>query len=56
VHHYPQESIRFDLLTPVPYSDAMAAPMGPGAHQNPHLPKPALEQLSFRDRQINNID
>jgi len=56
VHHYPQESIRFDLLTPVPYSDAMAAPMGPGGHHNSHLPKPALEQLSFRDRQINNID
>jgi len=56
VHHYPQESIRFDLLTPVPYSDAMAAPMGPGRRQNPHLPKPALEQLSFADRKINNID
>lgn len=56
VHHYPQESIRFDLLTPVPYSDAMAAPMGPGSRINPKLPKPALEQLSFRDRQINNID
>ena len=56
VHHYPDESIRFDLLTPVPYSDAMAAPMGPRPRRNPKLPNPSLEQVSFRDRQINNID
>ena len=29
INHYPKESIRFDLISPIPYNDAYIAPMGP---------------------------
>jgi len=57
VRRYPGESIRFDLLTPVPYSDAFAAPMGPpGKSQNLGGVEPTLTQVSFKDRPIKPID
>ena len=57
VRRYPEESIRFDLLTPVPYSDAFAAPMGPpGVRQNLGGVEPTLTQVSFRDRAIKPIN
>lgn len=45
INHYPGEHIRFDLLTPVPYSDAFAAPMG-FPHPN-QKPKPTLSQITY---------
>ena len=43
---YPDETIRFDLLTPIPYSDAFAAPMGP--RSKPKDPTdPYLAQISY---------
>lgn len=45
VNRYPGESIRFDLLTPIPYSDAFAAPMGI-PHPN-EMPKPTLSQITY---------
>ena len=57
VRRYPGESIRFDLLTPVPYSDAFAAPMGPpGLRQDLGGVEPTLTQVSFKDRPIKSID
>ena len=47
VHHYPGEHIRFDLLTPIPYSDSFAAPMGPHPPRNPTLPEDTLDQITF---------
>jgi len=45
INRYPGEDIRFDLLTPVPYSDAFAAPMG---QPHPNLkPKPTLSQITY---------
>ena len=43
---YPKESIRFDLLTPIPYSDAFAAPMGPQPDKNKY-PEDYLSQISY---------
>ena len=45
VNRYPDENIRFDLLTPIPYSDAFAAPMGI-PHPN-EMPKPTLSQITY---------
>ena len=47
IHHYPGEHIRFDLLTPIPYSDSFAAPMGPHPPRNPKLPEDTLDQITF---------
>ena len=43
---YPEETIRFDLLTPIPYSDAFAAPMGPRPTQK-DIAVPYLSQISY---------
>ena len=43
---YPEESIRFDLLTPMPYSDAFAAPMGPQPDKK-NVPQDYLSQISY---------
>ena len=43
---YPEESIRFDLLTPIPYSDAFAAPMGPRPKPK-DTAVPYLSQISY---------
>jgi len=45
INRYPQESIRFDLLTPIPYSDAFVAPMG-FPHPN-NVPKSTLSQITY---------
>ena len=45
VNHWPQESLRFDLLTPIPYSDAFAAPMGPNYQST--MPRETLAQINY---------
>jgi len=45
INRYPQEDIRFDLLTPIPYSDAFVAPMGPPDLNI--LPKATLAQITY---------
>ena len=45
VNRFPAESIRFDLLSPIPYSDAFVAPMG---YPHPNIsPAPTLSQITY---------
>ena len=44
INRFPGESVRFDLLTPIPYSDAFVAPMGP--HKKIQ-PTPTLSKITY---------
>ena len=48
INYYPGENLRFDLLTPIAYSDAYMAPLAAGT-KPPKDPKPDLARLTFAD-------